>query len=203
VNVPPGTVVRWDVEGERGTTWSPSIATTLASRVTSRRDAFAVLIERQIDGAYRLAAVILGDAGEAQDAAHDAALAAWRNRDLLRNVSSFEPWFTRIVVNVCRDRLRARRRHRIVDLGHEVGPEVAQPGATTDPGTVLAARDAMGRALAVLEPDELIVVVLRFYRDLPVDAIADRIGVPSGTVKSRLHNAIRRLRVAVEAGELS
>jgi RNA polymerase sigma-70 factor (ECF subfamily) len=55
----------------------------------------------------------------------------------------------------------------------------------------------------VLEPDELIVVVLRFYRDLPVDAIADRIGVPSGTVKSRLHNAIRRLRVAVEAGELS
>lgn len=171
--------------------------------MTTRRDAFSTLIERQLDAAYRLAAVILGDAGEAEDAAHDAALSAWRSRDLLRNEASFEPWFTRIVVNVCRDRLRSRGRHRIVDLGSDVGREPAQPGPATDPGAVLAARDAMNRALAVLEPDELVVVVLRFYRDLPIDAIADRLGIPSGTVKSRLHNALRRLRAAVEAGEVS
>ncbi len=191
------------MEGERGTTWSPIAPASLALPVTTRRDAFAALIERQLDGAYRLAAVILGDAGEAEDAAHDAALAAWRSRDLLRSDASFEPWFTRILVNTCRDRLRARGRHRIVDLGPEVGRDPMEPGPATDPGAVLAARDAMGRALAVLEPDELIVVVLRFYRDLPVDAIAERLSIPSGTVKSRLHNALRRLRAAVEAGEVS
>jgi RNA polymerase sigma-70 factor, ECF subfamily len=168
----------------------------------ARRDIFAALIESQLDAAYRLAAVILGDAAEAEDAAHDAALAAWRNRELLRNDSSFEPWFSRIVVNVCRDRLRARRRHRIIDIGSALGPNLAEHGQPTDPGAVLAARDAIGRALAVLEPDELLVVVLRFYRDMSVDAIADRIGIPSGTVKSRLHNALRRLRAAVEAGDV-
>jgi RNA polymerase sigma factor (sigma-70 family) len=168
----------------------------------TRHEAFAELTERHLDAAYRLAGVILGDAGEAEDAAHDAAVAAWRSRDLLRDEARFEAWFTRIVVNVCRDRLRARRRHRVVEL-------VAEPryGAANsvdgDPEVAFAVRDTLGRALRVLEPDELIVVVLRFYRDLPVEAIAERVGVPAGTVKSRLHNALRRLRAAVEAGEVA
>ena len=170
--------------------------------VTPRGDAFAALMERQLDAAYRLAAVILGDAGEAEDAAHDAALAAWRSRDRLRDDGRFEPWFTRILVNVCRDRLRARTRRRVVDLGHGVGATWVEHGVA-DPGATLAARDALGRALRVLEPDELIVVVLRYYRDLPIDAIAERVGIPAGTVKSKLHNALRRLRAAIVAGEAS
>ena len=170
--------------------------------VTPRREAFAAQMERQLDAAYRLAAVILGDAAEAEDAAHDAALAAWRSRDLLRDDGRFEPWFTRIVVNVCRDRLRARKRSRIVDVGPGLGTILAGHGEP-DPGATLAARDALGRALRVLEPDELIVVVLRYYRDLPIDAIAERVGIPAGTVKSKLHNALRRLRAALVAGEAS
>jgi DNA-directed RNA polymerase specialized sigma24 family protein len=54
----------------------------------------------------------------------------------------------------------------------------------------------------MLEPDELIVVALRFYRDLTVDAIAERLGIPSGTVKSRLNGAMSHLRAAIEAGEV-
>jgi RNA polymerase sigma-70 factor, ECF subfamily len=171
--------------------------------MTSRRDVFGALMARQLDGAYRLAAVILGDAGEAEDAAHDAALAAWRSRDLLRDEARFEAWFTRIVVNVCRDRLRSRQRHRIVEIGGDRGPADATPLAGPDMVASFAVRDALGRALRVLEADELIVIVLRFYRDLPVDAIAGRLDIPAGTVKSRLHTALRRLRAAVEAGEVA
>lgn len=171
-----------------------------APLMVSRREAFDELIERRLDDAYRLAGVILGDATEAQDAVHDAALAAWRSRDLLRDEARLEAWFMRILVNGCRDRLRARRRHRVVELDaqadNRAGHGTSQHG--NDPSGI-AARDAMGRALAVLEPDELIVVVLRFYRDLSVDAIAERIGIPSGTVKSRLHHAMQRLRAALAA----
>jgi RNA polymerase sigma-70 factor, ECF subfamily len=173
-------------------------------RVTDRAAAFVALTERHLDAAYRLAGVILGDAGEAEDAAHDAALAAWRSRDLLRDEARFEPWFTRIVVNECRDRLRARRRSRVTEVIAEppVDPAFAHPRGS-DPLVELATRDAIGRALRVLEPDELIVVALRFYRDLTVDAIAERLGIPSGTVKSRLNGAMSHLRAAIEAGEVT
>jgi RNA polymerase sigma-70 factor (ECF subfamily) len=189
------------VEGERGTHWfGPR---SIGALVTPRRDVFGALMARHLDAAYRLAAVILGDAGEAEDAAHDAALAAWRSRDLLRDEARFEAWFTRIVVNVCRDRLRSRQRHRIVEIGGAGIAENVSPPVGPDIGASLAARDALGRALRVLEPDELLVIVLRFYRDLPVDAIAERLDIPAGTVKSRLHTALRRLRAAVEAGEVA
>jgi RNA polymerase sigma factor (sigma-70 family) len=59
-------------------------------------------------------------------------------------------------------------------------------------------RDELDRAIDALSPDQRIVVVLRFWADLTVDAIADRLGVPSGTVKSRLHNSLNRLRSTLE-----
>jgi RNA polymerase sigma-70 factor (ECF subfamily) len=170
--------------------------------MTDRREAFASLVERQLDGAYRLAAVILGDAVEAEDAVHDAALAAWRSRGLLREEARFEAWFTRIVVNGCRDRLRARRRHLVVDIEPMLPAVAARDAASADPAPFAASRDAVARALRVLEPDELLVVVLRFYRDLPVDAIAERLSIPPGTVKSRLHTAMGRLRTALAAAEV-
>jgi RNA polymerase sigma-70 factor, ECF subfamily len=166
--------------------------------VRDRAEEFRALTERHLDGAYRLAAVILGDAMEAEDAVHDAAIAAWRGWSSLRDPDRFEAWFSRIVVNGCRDRLRTRRRRPVVQM-----PETEAPGwrsgGSVDEISRVASRDAMGRALAVLEPDELIVIVLRYYRDLQVDAIATRLGIPTGTVKSRLHNATQRLRGALAA----
>jgi RNA polymerase sigma-70 factor (ECF subfamily) len=201
MNVGGRPVVTLEVERDLGPTWPATLAAT-GRRMTDRREAFAGLVERQLDGAYRLAAVILGDAVEAEDAVHDAALAAWRSRELLRDEARFEAWFTRIVVNGCRDRLRARKRHSVVDI-EPVLPNVAsRDAAWADPAAVTASRDALGRALRVLEPDELVVVILRFYRDLPVDAIADRLAIPPGTVKSRLHTAMRRLRGALASGEV-
>jgi RNA polymerase sigma-70 factor (ECF subfamily) len=173
----------------------------LASRairrpVTERADAFAALTDRSLDGAYRLAAVILGDALEAEDAVHDAALAAWRSFGQLRDQDRFDAWFARIVVNTCRDRLRARRRRPVVDLGSPLaagGLAISAP----DGSGLLADRDRIARAFTVLDPDEQLAVVLRYWMDLTVDDIAARMDLPSGTVKSKLHRAIERLRAAM------
>ena len=188
------------VEGDRGAIYSPARPAPIEPVVMSRRDAFAALMERQLDAAYRLAAVILGNAGEAEDAVHDAAVAAWRSRELLREDARFEAWFTRIVVNVCRDRLRAKSRHRVVQLPEDFA-DAARDHDRSDVLAALASRDAINRGFAVLEPDERIVLVLRFWRDLSVDAIAERTGIPSGTVKSRLNHALGRLRTALAIDE--
>ena len=172
----------------------------LASRTVQvtmdyRASAFTALLERGLDAHYRLAAVILGDRVEAEDAVHDAALLAWRGFAGLRDRGRFEAWFGRILVNGCRDRLRARRRRPVVipltlgDRGHEAG------GA--DRSAAIADRDELQRAIAALEPDHAVVVALRYYADLTVPQIADRLGIAEGTVKSRLHHALRRLRIAV------
>ncbi len=172
---------------------APAIVRAPADRATT----FAALVERQLDEAYRLAAVILGDAQEAEDAVHDAAVAAWAGFASLRDPDRFEAWFGRILVNGCRDRLRRRKRVRLVDLGATVDAlRSVQP--RTDLSSDAADRDAIARSMGRLDPDHQVVLVLRFWLDLPVDAIADRLAIPAGTAKSRLHNAKRRLRQVLD-----
>jgi RNA polymerase sigma-70 factor (ECF subfamily) len=165
-------------------------------RVTVEPGPVGALIEAQLDRAFRLATVILGSGMEAEDAVADAALAAWRARGRLRDTDRFEAWFGRIVVNVCRDRLRARLRHPVTQLSAS-GLEGDRRDAAADFRDAVNTRDALSRAFETLEPDERIVLVLRFWRDLTVEAIADQVGIPAGTVKSRLHHATGRLRSAL------
>src|SRR3954471_11840261 len=81
-------------------------------RDVARRDAaFLLLANEQLDRAYRLARAILHDAVEAQDATHDAFVHAWRKWDSLHDPERFDSWFDRILINTCRNRLRASRRH--------------------------------------------------------------------------------------------
>jgi RNA polymerase sigma-70 factor (ECF subfamily) len=148
----------------------------------------------QLDRAYRLAGFILGDAREAEDATQDAMLRAWHQRDSLRELHKAQPWFDRILVNVCRDRLR-RKRPRIGWIGGD--EDGAELPPSVDPFVALIARDAVLRGMTTLEPDQRIVLVLRYWADLSVDAIAERLDIPAGTVKSRLHYAMRELRDAI------
>jgi RNA polymerase sigma factor (sigma-70 family) len=182
-----GLVAEPVMEGERGVP---------ARTAQMRASAFRALVDTRLDAAYRLAAVILDDRVEAEDAVHDAAVAAWRAFDGLREAASFDAWFRRILVNGCRDRLRARARFRVVDVGRELTeadhPVVGDVSAST------ADRDALGRALRTLDPDHQVVVVLRFRADLTVPAIAATLGIAEGTVKSRLHHALGRLRTAMQ-----
>jgi RNA polymerase sigma-70 factor (ECF subfamily) len=160
---------------------------------SERATAFLRLADEHLDAAYRLARAILRDPIEAQDATHDAFVQAWRRWSTLRDASRFEPWFDRILVNICRDRMRRTSRWQTTDISSEVALATGDPLAQTDE------RDVLETALATLSPDHQVVVALRYFRDLPVDAIASRLGIPSGTVQSRLHYALKRLHAVLDA----
>lgn len=158
------------------------------------REAFEALSDRCLDGSYRLAAVILRDEIEAQDVVHDSVLLAWRKFGSLRDPDRFDAWFGRIVLNRCRDRLRVRGRGRVREA--ELGAAMAL--GRRDEFAQVARRDAIAAAFPTLDPDLQLVVALRFYRDLQLEAIAEVLGIPLGTVKSRLHTGLKRLRTELE-----
>lgn len=152
-------------------------------------DPFARTVSVELDRAYRLAGLFLGNAGDAEDAVGTAIERAWAKRTQLRDVVAFQPWFDRILVNICRDLVRRRGKVRFIAID----------GATADPpsGDAFSAildRDALLRSLGRIGSDERLVVVLHFWADLPLEAVAERCGWPLGTVKSRLHRALEALR---------
>lgn len=157
-----------------------------ATAVPSREEAFRSLADLHMDGAYRLARVILGNSADAEDATHDAFVSAWRNWPSLRDPAQFNRWFDRILVNTCRNRLRRSARWRYQDLSPEMwsGPDEYRQ---------IDDRDALTAAMAGLSAEHRVVIALRFYRDLTLDEIAARLQVRPGTVKSRLHYALKRL----------
>ncbi|HEY4227985.1 MAG TPA: sigma-70 family RNA polymerase sigma factor [Candidatus Limnocylindrales bacterium] len=160
------------------------------------RVAFARLVDGTLDRSYRIASVILGDAIEAEDATHDAVVLAWRSFASLRDPHRFDAWFQRILVNACRDRLRKRRRTPVTELDAAGGRMARDVLAGVDDRLVL------DRAFTRLSPEQAITVALRFHADLTVDDIAIRMGVPAGTVKSRLHAALAVLERALTGAEV-
>ena len=175
-------------------TRSPASDATERARLATpeaKAAAFRSLLDEHLDAVYVRATVLLGNRFEAEDAVHDAAERAWQRWSSLNDRERFEAWFGRILLNVCRDRLRRRRRVAVIETELVDGGD--SPLATdTAQGT--AERDRVRRLLDALTADERIVVVLRFESDLTVPAIAALLGVPEGTVKSRLHRALNRLR---------
>ena len=160
--------------------------------MTERDVDVGALVLARLGESFRLARAILLDDGEAEDAVQEASLIAWRKHGSLRDPDSFGAWFDRILVNQCRDQLR--RRHRAVPIapppvGVEPAADLGDTGGDPD----------LDRALAALDVDHRIVVVMRYWQDRTVDDIAARVGIPSGTVKSRLHHAMGQLRASLEA----
>jgi len=166
----------------------------VAGESSARAAAFVRLADEHLDKAYGLARAILRDSVEAQDATHDAFVQAWRKWETLRDQARFEQWFDRILVNTCRELLRATR-WQATDISAEVA------AASGDPFGQAHDRDVLGAAIAALSPDHQVVVALRFYRDLTIDDIASRLGIPSGTVQSRLHYALKRLHEAIDVAD--
>jgi RNA polymerase sigma-70 factor (ECF subfamily) len=160
--------------------------------LAARRQAFERLTDRRLLQAYRLATLVMRDPAEAEDAVHDAAVTAWTRFDELRDHDRFDAWFDRIVVNACRQRLR-RRVLRPVAVADP--PEVP----LADGATVRAERDVLRRALERLTPEHRAVVVLRHLEGYSTSEIAERTGEREGTVRSRLHYALRELRAAYDA----
>jgi RNA polymerase sigma-70 factor, ECF subfamily len=152
---------------------------------TMTEERFLRLAGSELDRTYRLAGFLLGDAHEAEDATQEALIRAWRSIGSLRDPDGFRPWFDRILVNLCRDRLRGRRRIRFIPLDG-----TAELVHARDPFAAVLDRDEVLGRLNMLDSDERIVVVLHYWADLTLVAVAQRLGWPIGTVKSRLHRAL-------------
>ena len=168
------------------------VLTAELESVGSAADEFAELVERQLASSYRLAGYLLGNVPDAEDAVQEAIVRGWQAWGRLRKPEQFEPWFDRILVNICRDRLRRRRKIRFVELDEGLGVH------ERDPFAAALARVDLDGLLDSLDPEQRAIVLLRFWRDLQIDEIAVRLGLPSGTVKSKLHYAVRALRAAAE-----
>ena len=169
-----------------------SKANTIAP-LEARRARFVALVSPGLDRAYRLAGLLLGSASEAEEAVQEALATAWRSFGSLRDADRFGAWFDRILVNGCRDRLRRRKVVRFVPI------EGAPEAAVADPFSAVLERDAVLRHLAVLDPDELAIVLLHYWADLPLVDVAARLDIPVGTVKSRLHRGLDRMRAQLPA----
>jgi RNA polymerase sigma-70 factor (ECF subfamily) len=155
---------------------------------------FLRLANGELDRAYRLAGILLGDRHEAEDATQDALVRAWQSAGTLRDPAGFQAWFDRILVNICRDRLRRRRRIPFIPIDPE------DPTADRrDPFRSVLDRDHVVRAMAHVSPDERLILVLHYWADLTLEGVAERIGWPVGTVKSRLHHGLGEIRRVLDA----
>ena len=186
-------------------------ATTSADDVLVRRAragdaaAFGVLVDTRIDRCYRLAWSILSNDADAADATQDALLAAWRQLPRLRDAAAFDGWLNRIVANAALMARRHRLRLREVsvapihpgDMPHvpEPPPDLRARTAFDD----VVDNDAIGRGFDRLRPQDRMILVLHHVEERPVAEIARSLGIPVGTVKSRLHAARAALEKAMEA----
>lgn len=156
------------------------------------RDSFADLMRSVGDGLYSLAYRILRDPHLAQDAFQETAIAAWRQLPNLRDPDRFEAWIHRILVHACyaESRKRARWTSNIRVLGVEEEPAHDREPSIID-------RDELERGFAQLSVDHRAVFVMHHYVGLSLVEIADRLGIPAGTARSRLHYAGQALREAL------
>jgi RNA polymerase sigma-70 factor (ECF subfamily) len=155
------------------------------------REAFAALVRLTGDRCMAIAFRILRDFDHADDAVQAAMLTAWREIRSLRDPALFEPWLHRILTHACYAEARRRRRwtERIRVLPVE-------PVHGTDDYLAIELRDQLERGFRRLTVEQRAVLVFHHYLGLDV---AERLGLPLGTVKSRMHHAKRALRAAIEA----
>ena len=156
--------------------------------------AFASLAVAAGDRLHSVAFRILRDTDLAEDATQQALLAIWRDLPQLRDPARFGAWSYRLLVRACyTEGRRTRRWAPNVRLLPTDEPKVG------DGMSSVVDRDQLERGFRRLSIDHRAVVVLHHYLDMPLDEVAETLGVPVGTVRSRLHHAMRGLRAALDA----
>jgi RNA polymerase sigma-70 factor (ECF subfamily) len=158
------------------------------------REAFGMLVVHTSDRMYAIATRILRDADLAEDALQGALITAWRQLPTLRDPDRFEAWVRRLLVHSCYAEARRRR-------SWAANVRVLPVDGPAAPDTILSIhdRDALDRAFRRLSIEHRAVFVLHHHVGLPLVEIAETLGIPAGTARSRLHNATRTLRAAIEA----
>ena len=145
--------------------------------------------------AFRTAYLIAGNAADAEDAAQDAFVKAWRALGRFREGAPFRPWLLQIVANEARNRRRSagRRAHLALRAATE---QPSGDAAPSPEASLLSAelRDTLLAAVNELPEDQRTVIALRFFAGLSEHEVAEALGLPEGTVKSRSARALERLR---------
>jgi RNA polymerase sigma-70 factor (ECF subfamily) len=158
------------------------------------RDAFTELTRESIGKLYAIARLILRDDQRAEDATQEALVAAWSQLSALRDPDRFDAWQRRLLVRSCyREAGRDQRQRRL--------KATIRPFATVvqDPAIKVADQDELAHGFAALRPDQRALLVLHHYLGLPVQETSEILGIPVGTVKSRLFRTTQQLRAALEA----
>jgi len=149
------------------------------------------LVEKQAD-AYRLACSYLKNRDEALDAVQTAVCRALEKRDSLRKLSAMQSWFFRILVNVCTDQLRQRKRVVFVP------DEILNAEGYEDP---LPSDGILAERVDALPIEVASIIRLRFYEELSLKEISQIQDLPLSTVKTRLYAGLKKLRVSLEGAE--
>ncbi|MGH2402813.1 MAG: RNA polymerase sigma factor, partial [Candidatus Limnocylindria bacterium] len=158
------------------------------------REAYAILATEIADRFLAVARRILRDIDLAEDATQQALLSIWQDLPQLRDPARFDAWSYRLLVRACYAEGRKQRRWapnlRLLPTD--------EPTRGDGLGSVVD-RDQLEGGFRRLSLDHRAVVVLHHYLDMPIDRIAELLGIPVGTAHSRLHYAMRGLRAAIDA----
>jgi RNA polymerase sigma-70 factor, ECF subfamily len=157
-------------------------------------EAFDVLATAAYDRLYAFARRILRDGDRSEDAVQECLVRAWRGLRGLRDLDRFDAWLYRLLVNACYEESR-RRRSRAVEI-HVLPPDRAAGG---DLARDQADRDQLERGFGRLPVEQRAVLVMHHYLGLRMPEIAETLGIPEGTVRSRLHYATLAMRAVLEA----
>ena len=161
--------------------------------------AYEEIVRRYQQIAFRTAYVITGSAPEAEDAAQEGFVKAYRALDRFRTGAEPRPWLLRIVANEARNRVRStQRRHGLeLRLVERFRPGDAAPSPEAETVAAEDSRWLHGLINALSEEDRL-VITTRYLLELNGEETAAVLDIPEGTVKSRLSRALARLRASME-----
>lgn len=187
--------IRWSERVDRREPIQPEPDRSLVDRARhGDLDAFEEIVRARMDTVYRLSFAILGDEADARDAAQETFVLAWRKMRDLRDSTRFDAWLQRVTVNAARMTHRARRRRSVREIPSS---RMAAAGHFTATAAPADAR-ALDTALRELPVEQRSILVLHHLDGLDIAELADRLAIPPGTVKSRLHTARRALQAALD-----
>jgi len=162
-------------------------------------DAYEEIVQRYQQLAFRTAYVITRSAAEAEDAAQDAFVKAYRALASFRTGAEPRPWLLRIVANEARNRMRSAVRRQRLELRLAEG--FRQGDAAPSPEAAAVDADERRRLVSLvgeLEENDRLIIASRYFLELSGEETAAALGIPEGTVKSRLSRALGRLRERIE-----
>ncbi len=158
-------------------------------------DAFAQLVQRHTADAFRAAYMVLPDRVEAEDIVQEAFLTCYRKLKYFRMDASFKTWLYRIVINLCYDRLRKAKRENA--MMQKLSLNLESRGREMSD---IESRIDLKEIIFTLSPEHRMVLTLYYGMDLGVKKVAEILGIPVGTVKSRLNSARNIIRERMERG---